>query len=258
MTDVMAATDITKSFGSDQVLRGISMSLKKGETKVLLGPSGSGKSTFLRCINRLTLPDSGRVTLSGVEVTTDNETNMRRRIGFVFQEFNLFMHLTALDNVRVSLVKIKKMPKAEATAKARAVLEKVGLAQKEKSYPAELSGGQQQRVSIARALAMDPELILFDEPTSALDPELTQEVVQVMADLSAEGMTMLVVSHEMGFARAAADELVFMENGVVVETGPPEKLFTAPEAERTRSFLRLLSDGEPAQGPVPTSGARDG
>jgi len=246
MTDVMTATDITKSFGNDQVLRGISMSLKKGETKVLLGPSGSGKSTFLRCINRLTLPDSGRVTLSGVEVTTSNETEMRRRIGFVFQEFNLFMHLNALDNVRVSLTKIKKMSRAEATDKARSVLEKVGLLQKEKSYPAELSGGQQQRVSIARALAMDPELILFDEPTSALDPELTQEVVQVMAELSTEGMTMLVVSHEMGFARAAADELIFMENGVVVETGAPDKLFTAPEVERTRSFLRLLSDGEPA------------
>lgn len=189
----------------------------------------------------LALPDGGAIYLTGDQITRHNVNEMRRRIGFVFQDFNLFMHLTALQNVAVGPIKIKKMSKQEAFARARDLLDQVGLGDKAGHYPAQLSGGQQQRISIARALSMEPEVMLFDEPTSALDPELTHEVVGVMAQLAKGGMTMLVVTHEMGFARDAADEVLFMENGVVVEAGTPEGIFSAPKNDRTREFLRILS-----------------
>jgi polar amino acid transport system ATP-binding protein len=241
---LLVVEGICKRYGAEEVLCGVSFSLEKGETKVIIGPSGTGKSTLLRCINRLTEPDRGRVWLEGVEVTSPhaNINEIRSQIGFVFQDFNLFTHLTALDNVRLGLLKVKKMGRKEATERAQAELARVGLAGKADAYPAQLSGGQQQRVSIARALAMDPKLILFDEPTSALDPELIGEVLGVMVKLAHEGMTMLVVTHEMGFARSVADEIVFMERGVIVEQGPPEKLFRAPEHPRTAEFLRKISE----------------
>jgi len=242
MSEILTIDNLWKSYDSEQVLCGISMSLKKGETKVLVGPSGSGKSTLLRCVNRLTAPDGGLVKLAGVEVGEGNVNEIRRRIGFVFQDFNLFLHLTAIENVYVAPVKIKRESKPVARRKAMALLDRVGLADKADAYPAQLSGGQQQRVSIARALSMEPEVMLFDEPTSALDPELTQEVVKVMSDLADDGMTMLVVSHEMGFARDAADEVLFMEKGVIVECGPPEKIFGRPDNVRTKAFLRLISE----------------
>ena len=236
--------DLHKRYGKEEVLKGVSFSLDKGETKVIIGPSGTGKSTLLRCINRLTEPDRGHVWLEEVEITSPkvNINRIRAQIGFVFQDFNLFTHLTALDNVRLGLMRVKGMRKKEATERAMAELARVGLADKAHAYPAELSGGQQQRVSIARALAMDPKLILFDEPTSALDPELIGEVLAVMEDLAKSGMTMLVVTHEMGFARTVADEIIFMEKGVIVEQGPPEQLFQCPKHPRTAEFLRRITD----------------
>jgi polar amino acid transport system ATP-binding protein len=241
---LLEVEDIHKRYGKEEVLRGVSFAVAKGETKVIIGPSGTGKSTLLRCINRLTLPDKGRVWLDGLEVShpKTNINKIRAQIGFVFQDFNLFTHLTALDNVRLGLLKVKRLDKRKATEIAMAELERVGLAEKAKAYPAELSGGQQQRVSIARALAMDPKVILFDEPTSALDPELIGEVLEVMTELAREGMTMVVVSHEMGFARSVADEIIFMEGGVIVEQGPPEQLFTAPKQKRTAEFLRKITE----------------
>ncbi len=241
---LLRVEDLHKRYGHEDVLKGVSLSLDTGETKVVIGPSGTGKSTLLRCINRLTEPDRGRVWLDDVEVTAPraNINRIRARIGFVFQDFNLFTHLTALDNVRLGLIKVKHMGKKEATDRAMAELERVGLGAKVRAYPAQLSGGQQQRVSIARALAMDPKLILFDEPTSALDPELIGEVLSVMIRLAQDGMTMIVVTHEMGFARSVADEIVFMEGGVIVEQGPPDKLFRSPEVPRTGEFLRKISE----------------
>ncbi|ALM53248.1 amino acid ABC transporter ATP-binding protein [Halomonas huangheensis] len=239
---VLDVRDLRKSYDDLEVLKGIGFGLRKGETKVLIGPSGSGKSTLLRCINHLTPPDAGRIFLAGEEVLERNIDAMRARMGFVFQDFNLFSHLTVLDNVRICQIKVKGMGARGATERAQQELERVGLADKAGAYPAELSGGQQQRVSIARALAMDPDVLLFDEPTSALDPELTSEVVRVMQALAAEGMTMVVVTHEMSFARRAADELIFMENGHIVEQGPPEQLFTGATSERTRSFLNVIAE----------------
>lgn len=239
---VLEVRDIFKRYGENEVLKGISLALDRGTTKVLIGPSGSGKSTLLRCINFLTEPDAGEVDLAGTRITSANINEMRAQIGFVFQDFNLFAHLSVLDNVRICPIKVKKVPKEKATERARAELARVGLADKANAYPAELSGGQQQRVSIARALAMDPTVMLFDEPTSALDPELTGEVVRVMQNLADDGMTMLVVSHEMGFARKAADEIIFMEQGRIVEQGPPDVLFSRPEQVRTRAFLNVISD----------------
>lgn len=241
---LLRVEDLHKRYGKEEVLKGVSFTLKKGETKVIIGPSGTGKSTLLRCINRLTEPDRGRIWLEDVEITSPkvNINRIRAQIGFVFQDFNLFTHLTALDNVRLGLIRVKKMSKKEATARAMEELARVGLADKANAYPAELSGGQQQRVSIARALAMDPKLILFDEPTSALDPELIGEVLAVMEDLAKSGMTMLVVTHEMGFARSVADEVIFMEKGVIVEQGPPEQLFRNPQHPRTAEFLRRITD----------------
>jgi len=241
---LLTVEDVHKRYGREEVLKGVSLTLNRGETKVVIGPSGTGKSTLLRCVNRLTEPDSGRIWLENVEVTSAKTdiNHIRAQIGFVFQDFNLFTHLTALDNVRLGLVSVKKLPKKEATDRAMAELERVGLRHKAKAYPAQLSGGQQQRVSIARALAMDPKLILFDEPTSALDPELIGEVLAVMIRLAEEGMTMIVVTHEMGFARSVADEIVFMEGGVIVEHGPPDRLFRSPEKPRTAEFLRRISE----------------
>ncbi len=241
---VLRVEDLHKAYGDNRVLRGVSLSLRRGETKVVIGPSGTGKSTLLRCINQLTIPDKGSVWLGGVEATSRNTdiNRIRAQIGFVFQSFNLFTHMTAVDNVRIGPMKVKGLSKEEATKLALEELERVGLADKADAYPAELSGGQQQRVSIARALAMSPLLILFDEPTSALDPELIGEVLTVMINLAREGMTMLVVSHEMGFARSVADEIIFMEHGVIVEEGPPEQLFSSSKEPRTREFLHKITE----------------
>lgn len=241
---LLRVEDIHKQYGKDKVLCGVSFGMEKGETKVIIGPSGTGKSTLLRCINRLTPADQGHVWLEDEEIThtRTNINKIRAQIGFVFQSFNLFAHLTALGNVRIGPVKVKGMKKDAATRLAMEELEQVGLAEKADAYPAELSGGQQQRVSIARALAMSPKLILFDEPTSALDPELIGEVLEVMVSLAKEGMTMLVVTHEMGFARAVADEIIFMENGVIVEQGAPKQMFTNAVHARTGEFLNKISE----------------
>jgi len=241
---ILKVEDIHKNYGELEVLKGISFEVKRGETKVIIGPSGTGKSTLLRCINQLTPPDKGQVWLDGVKVTDPKVdiNKIRSSIGMVFQDFNLFAHLTALNNVRIGLMKVKGMEKREATDLALEELRRVGLGDKTSSYPAELSGGQQQRVSIARALAMNPKLILFDEPTSALDPELIGEVLEVMINLAKEGMTMLVVSHEMGFARSVANEIIFMEHGVIIEEGSPQQLFTKPKHKRTGEFLHKITE----------------
>jgi polar amino acid transport system ATP-binding protein len=235
--------DLHHSFGKEEVLKGISFSLDKGETKVIVGPSGTGKSTILNNIIRLVPPKRGKIYLEDVEITSTKKINeIRQQIGFVFQDFGLFNHLTAKGNVMIGLTKVKKMDKKEAEELAMFELDRVGLKDFADSYPSQLSGGQAQRVGIARALAMQPKLILFDEPTSSLDPELTGEVLRVMKSLAEEGMTMLVVTHEMGFARSVADELIFMEGGNIVEQGDPEKLFNNPEHKRTKEFLFQLVD----------------
>ena len=241
---ILKVEDLNKSYGDNHVLRGVSMQMQRGETKVIIGPSGTGKSTLLRCINQLSVPDSGRVWLGDKEITShrENINHIRAEIGFVFQSFNLFTHLNALANVRIGPMKVKGMKKRAATKLAMEELERVGLSDKAKAYPAELSGGQQQRVSIARALAMFPQLMLFDEPTSALDPELIGEVLEVMVSLAKDGMTMLVVSHEMGFARSVSDEIIFMESGDILEQGPPEDFFTSPKEPRTREFLSKITE----------------
>lgn len=253
MTTMLKTENIQKSFGDLKVLKGIALSLKKGETKVIIGPSGTGKSTFLRCLNQLTPPDKGKVWLDGVEVTDSKVdiNKIRQQIGMVFQHFNLFIHLSALDNVSISLRKVKGLEKEEATRRAMSALDQVGIREKAQSYPAELSGGQQQRVGIARAIAMNPKLILFDEPTSALDPELIGEVLEVMIRLAEEGMTILAVTHEMGFAQSCAEEIIFMEKGQIVEEGPPQQFFRNPKHERTKQFLHKITElygrGEQAQ-----------
>ncbi|HMA59310.1 MAG TPA: amino acid ABC transporter ATP-binding protein [Halanaerobiales bacterium] len=239
---ILKIEDLHKSFGNNEVLKGVSLELKQGENKVIIGPSGTGKSTLLNNVNRLVPPDQGKIYLDGELITPENINRMRQEIGFVFQDFGLFNHLTALGNVRVGLIKVKKMNKKDATELAMEELRRVGLEENADQYPAELSGGQKQRVGIARALAMQPKLILFDEPTSALDPELIGEVLNVMKDLAQEGMTMLVVTHEMGFARTVSDEIIFMEHGNIVEQGPPKQLFNNPEVERTREFLFKLTE----------------
>ena len=241
---ILKVENIHKTYGKESILEGVSFNVRRGETKVIIGPSGTGKSTLLRCINGLTNPDKGHVWLNGTELTNSsvNLDQARQSIGMVFQNFNLFTHLTALANVRIGLIKVKKLPKNVATEKAMLMLKKVGLSKKVHLYPAQLSGGQQQRVSIARALAMNPKLILFDEPTSALDPELIGEVLQVMRNLAESGMTMLVVSHEMGFARSVCDEILFLEGGIIVEQGTPEVLFNCPKNKRTGQFLHKISE----------------
>lgn len=241
---IVRVEDLHKRYGSEEVLKGVSFTVRQGEALAIIGPSGTGKSTLLRCINRLTEPDRGRIWLEDTEITNAKTdiNKIRQQIGFVFQDFNLFAHLTALDNVRLGLLKVKRLSKKEATERAMHELARVGLAEKANAYPAQLSGGQQQRVSIARALAMDPKLMLFDEPTSALDPELIGEVLHVMKDLADEGMTMIVVTHEMGFARSVCDEVIFMEKGVIVEQGSPEQVFTNPQQPRTKQFLGKMSE----------------
>lgn len=240
---LLQVENIHKRYGTAEVLKGVSLNVVAGQSKVIMGPSGTGKSTLLRCINHLTPPDQGRVLVEGVEITSANLNKMREKLAFVFQDFNLFTHLRAVDNVAVGPRKIRGMNKVAARDLAMRELERVGMVERAGAYPAELSGGQQQRVSIARALAMEPKVILFDEPTSALDPELTGEVVAVMKQLASDGMTMLVVSHEIGFARQAADEIIFMDGGHILEQGPPEQLFASPQHERTRQFLSRIGEG---------------
>lgn len=240
---LLRVDSVDKSYGQEEVLHDVSFSMERQDVEVIVGPSGSGKSTLLRCVNRLTEIDSGTISLDGTSIHDIDENDLRRRVGMVFQDFNLFAHRSAHGNITLGLEQVLGLSREEADAKAFDYLERVGLADQAESYPAELSGGQKQRVGIARALAMDPELILFDEPTSALDPELIGEVLAVMNDLAAEGMTMLCVTHEMGFARSAATTLTFLDKGRVVERGPPEQLFTEPAHDRTRAFLGDLTDG---------------
>ncbi|WP_084156906.1 amino acid ABC transporter ATP-binding protein [Haematomicrobium sanguinis] len=259
MTENTAKTDgfkplvsidgVHKFFGDHHVLKGIDMEVKQGEVSVLIGPSGSGKSTLLRCVNLLETIDAGRITVDGeligykerngklYDLTSRQIADQRSEIGMVFQKFNLFGHKTALENIIEAPVQVKKKSKAEAKQRAMELLETVGLASHANHYPAQLSGGQQQRVAIARALAMDPEIMLFDEPTSALDPELVGDVLQVMKDLAASGMTMMVVTHEIGFAREVGDTLTFMADGVVVESGDPREIIADPKHQRTQEFL---------------------
>jgi ABC-type polar amino acid transport system ATPase subunit len=231
--------DIYKHFGKVKALDGVSASIRKGEVVVIIGPSGSGKSTFLRCLNHLEKIDRGTIIIDNIPLT-DSKTNIykvREEIGMVFQHFNLFPHLSVLRNITLAQVKVRKRSKEEAERIARDLLVKVGIPEKADNYPFQLSGGQQQRVAIARALAMQPKMMLFDEPTSALDPEMIGEVLDVMKNLAKEGMTMVVVSHEMGFAREVADRVIFMDEGRIVEEGTPDHLFNHPREERTRSFL---------------------
>ncbi|GAB4372194.1 MAG: amino acid ABC transporter ATP-binding protein [Spirochaetales bacterium] len=233
---------VSKNFGSVHALRNVSLDVWPGEVVLIIGPSGSGKSTLLRCINRLERPGSGEIWVDD-DCVTDPKTDIRKireEAGMVFQSFNLFSHLTALENITLAPHIVKKVPKEEAEQKARALLARVGLQDKANAYPSQLSGGQQQRVAIARALAMEPKVMLFDEPTSALDPEMIKEVLDVMLALAREGMTMIVVSHEMGFARAAADKVVFMDKGEIIEVGTPDELFSHPKEERTQRFLQHI------------------
>jgi polar amino acid transport system ATP-binding protein len=239
---LISVKDLHKSFGGNEILKGISTHVEEREVVVVIGPSGSGKSTFLRCLNGLETATSGEIEIAGM-VLTDPKTNinqLRQHVGMVFQQFNLFKHLTILENITIGPRKVKKVPAAEADRIARELLAKVGLVGKEASYPDELSGGQQQRVAIARALAMGPAVMLFDEPTSALDPEMVGEVLQVMKALAAEGMTMVVVTHEMGFAREVGHRVVFMDDGLILEEGPPGELFSNPQRNRTKNFLAKI------------------
>src|SRR6266581_2864744 len=250
--EMVRAEKIVKRFGRLTVLDGVDLSVKRKQVVVVIGPSGSGKTTLLRCINHLEKIDSGRIYIDGQLVgyrevngrlVEDKEAaiaRMRSQVGFVFQRFNLFPHLTALENVIEAPIHVLHQPKEEVKERAMALLTKVGLAEKADAYPHKLSGGQQQRVAIARALAMNPKLMLFDEATSALDPELVGEVLKVMRQLAEEGMTMVVVTHEMGFAREVADHVIFMDKGVIVEQGPPKQIFDAAENERTRNFLGMI------------------
>lgn len=251
-TPMISAQNVHKSFGQLEVLKGINLEVQAGEVACLLGPSGSGKSTFLRCVNHLDKATAGRLYVDGeligyrekngtlYEISEKEAAEQRSDIGMVFQSFNLFPHRTVIENIIEAPVQVKKIPEETARARAMELLEDVGLASKANNYPVQLSGGQQQRVAIARAVAMDPKLMLFDEPTSALDPELVGEVLRVMKDLAAEGMTMLVVTHEMGFAREVADKVFFMDGGVVIESGSPAEVLDNPQQPRTKDFLASL------------------
>jgi len=236
---VIKVVDLHKDFGDVEVLKGISNEITKGEVVCIIGPSGSGKSTFLRCLNLLEEPTSGEIIIDGISLMEHKKQidKLRQKVGMVFQQFNLFPHMTVMDNITLAPVKVKGMPKEQAMEKAVELLRKVGLPDKDYAYPNKLSGGQKQRVAIARALAMDPEIMLFDEPTSALDPEMVGEVLNVMKQLALEGMTMVVVTHEMGFAREVGDRILFMDEGLIVEENTPEELFGNPQNPRTRSFL---------------------
>ncbi len=233
---------LTKDFGDLKVLRGIDQHISKGEKVVVIGPSGSGKSTFLRCINMLDMPTSGTITFDGVDITSRHcdINKIRRKMGMVFQQFNLFPHKTVMENIMLAPVHLKLMSKEQAREKATQLLTRIGLLDKAGAYPAQLSGGQKQRIAIVRALAMDPEVMLFDEPTSALDPEMVGEVLDVMKALAREGMTMVVVTHEMGFAREVGDRVLFMDAGVVMEEGTPQQIFGSPQNKRTQDFLSKL------------------
>ncbi|WP_391206726.1 amino acid ABC transporter ATP-binding protein [Psychrobacillus sp. L4] len=234
--------NIHKVFGKLEVLKGISTNIKKGEVVAVIGPSGSGKSTFLRCLNLLEVPTSGRVVVNGQEITDvkTNITTLRQHIGMVFQHFHLFPHKTVLQNMTYAPMKVKKLSKEVAEIKARELLKRVGLGEKADVYPSKLSGGQKQRVAIARALAMEPEIMLFDEPTSALDPEMVKEVLDVMKDLAHTGITMVIVTHEMGFAREVADRIVFLDEGKLMEDSTPQEFFAKPKSERAQTFLEKI------------------
>lgn len=248
-TPVLAAHRLHKRFGSNEVLKGIDLEIPRGQVVALIGPSGSGKTTVLRCLNGLEVPDSGTVKFDGGSMvdfearpSRSAVSGLRENSAMVFQQYNLFPHRTVLENIIEGPVRVQRRPRAEATADAMALLDRVGLADKADAYPNELSGGQQQRVGIVRALALRPQLLLFDEPTSALDPELVGEVLEAIRELAAEGWTMLLVTHELRFARDVADQVIFMDGGVVVESGPPSEVLAAPQQERTRAFVqRLLS-----------------
>ncbi|NQG96907.1 amino acid ABC transporter ATP-binding protein [Streptococcus suis] len=236
---IISIRNLHKYFGKNEVLKGIDLDIQQGQVVVIIGPSGSGKSTFLRTMNLLEVPTKGTVTFEGVDITDKSNDifKMREKMGMVFQQFNLFPNMTVLENITLSPIKTKGVAKAEAEAKAEELLEKVGLPDKAQAYPQSLSGGQQQRIAIARGLAMDPDVLLFDEPTSALDPEMVGEVLAVMQDLAKSGMTMVIVTHEMGFAREVADRVIFMDGGVIVEDGTPEEVFEHTKEERTKDFL---------------------
>ena len=239
---MISVKNLSKNFGDLQVLKDVSLDIRKGEKVIIVGPSGSGKSTLLRCLNLLEIPTSGNIFLEDIDIT-DKKCNInavRRRMGMVFQNFNLFPHMTVLDNITLAPIKTGRMKKDEAVARARQLLERVGLPEKEKSYPAQLSGGQKQRIAIVRALAMDPEVMLFDEPTSALDPEMVGEVLAVMRELAEINMTMVVVTHEMAFAREAATRVLFMDEGRILEDAPPEKFFENPDNPRVKEFLSKI------------------
>ena len=242
MTEKVIVHDLKKSFHHLEVLKGIDLTVYEGEVVCVIGPSGGGKSTFLRCINRLEEPTGGKVTVDGIDITDPKVdiNKVRERIGMVFQSFNLFAHLTVKKNIMLAPVDLKRMTKAEAEQRAMELLRRVGLEDKANAYPHQLSGGQQQRVAIARALAMDPDVMLFDEPTSALDPEMVGEVLSVMKELAEGGMTMIVVTHEMGFARDVADRVILMADGVIAEEGTPEQIFEHPQVKRTQDFLSAV------------------
>ncbi len=234
--------DLKKDFGKISVLKGVNLSVEEGEVVVIIGPSGSGKSTILRCINYLEEPTGGEIIVDGISLTSETNVDLvRKEVGMVFQRFHLFPHMTALENIMLAPMKVRKLPREQAEQEARLLLQKVGLSEKADAYPEKLSGGQQQRVAIARALAMKPKIMLFDEPTSALDPEMVKEVLAVMKALAAEGMTMVVVTHEMGFAREVATRVAFVDGGKILEIASPEELFTNPKEQRTQEFLSKIS-----------------
>ena len=240
--DMIVCVDVDKFYGDFQALKGVTATIKEGEVAVVCGPSGSGKSTWIRCINRLEVHQGGDIVVDGIELTNDlrNIEKIRSEVGMVFQQFNLFPHLTVLDNITLAPIWVRKKPRAEAEAMARALLDRVGIPVQAEKFPGQLSGGQQQRVAIARSLAMEPRVMLFDEPTSALDPEMIKEVLDVMKELARSGITMMVVTHEMGFAREVADRIMFMEGGEIVEVGTPEHFFTNPTEDRTKLFLSQI------------------
>jgi general L-amino acid transport system ATP-binding protein len=239
---IIIARNVQKWYGHFQALKGINLEVGKGEVIVIFGPSGSGKSTFIRCINRLEDHQEGQIIVDGIELTNDmhNIEQIRMETGMVFQQFNLFPHLTVMQNITLAPIQVRKWPKEKAEAKAMELLNRVGIPEQARKYPGHLSGGQQQRVAIARALAMEPKIMLFDEPTSALDPEMIKEVLDVMIELAKSGMTMIVVTHEMGFAKAVADRMYFFDDGQIVETGTPDEIFTKPQEDRTKLFLSQI------------------
>lgn len=241
-TDIIVATQVNKWYGDFHALKNVSLAVKRREVVVIIGPSGSGKSTFIRTINRLEEHQSGEIVVDGIPLTHDvrNIEAIRMETGMVFQQFNLFPHLTVLQNITLAPIQVRKIKKAEAETRAMQLLERVGIPEQAPKFPGQLSGGQQQRVAIARALAMQPKIMLFDEPTSALDPEMIREVLEVMEELAESGMTMVVVTHEMGFARGVADRIVFMDSGEIVEIGTPEHFFTDPQHDRTKLFLKQI------------------